>query len=431
MTKRFFDISFPPKKEGEKKKEEVFEKKDKQKNTHFPPSDFSFQKKTRIKLPKVPVKKIFLVFLIFFPLFLFWFSNVKFSKAEIQISPAFEEIKTTEKISVFTNIDNSDFKNKILPGKIFEKEMVFSDQFEATGRTLQKAEGIIRLYNKYTTQEEVWAAGTRFISSEGKVFKSKDKIIVPPAKIQNGKIEPSFVDVPVIAAEGGKEYNIGPSYFSVLAFKGSPRFDKYEGKSTEPMKGGGEVLEVKKEDLENGEKILMERINGKMNDILKNEVSSDFQFLLNNFSVEKIEKKSSAKEGDKVEKFNLEIKVRVKTIIFKKEEVLRFTENLFLSQIPKEKELDKKSIQLEFEGENFNLEKEKMSFLLKASAKTFYKFDVAALKKGIAGKKINEAKMFLTLQPGISRIKINIFPFWIKKIPEDLNKIKIIYPQVD
>jgi len=160
----------------------------------------------------------------FFVLIFLFLLSFRFSKAEIKIWPEVETRNFRAKITVDKTAENPDFKNNILPGKIFEAEKTVSEEFPASGRVLKKAEGIIRLYNNFSTQNENWLDGTRFVSSDGKLFKSKDKISVPAAYIKNGKIIPSFVDVPVIAAEGGADYNIGPSKFSIVAFRGTPRY---------------------------------------------------------------------------------------------------------------------------------------------------------------------------------------------------------------
>jgi hypothetical protein len=53
------------------------------------------------------------------------------------------------------------------------------------------------------------------------------------------------------------------------------------------------------------------------------------------------------------------------------------------------------------------------------------------MKKAIAGKKLEEAKSFLLNQKEISKAKIEIFPFWIKKIPDDIKRIEISYSLID
>lgn len=417
MIKKISDISLPKK---EKEEIKVSPQKIRAKRT-LP----------KIRFFKRPSKN-FLVFLFLIILGIFVFlGSLKFSKVKIEIWPKEEEIKLKEKITVDTSIENPDFQNKLIRGDLIEKEETISEQFPATGNFLKKAEGTIRVFNEYSTQDEIWREGTRFVSSEGKVFKSKNKIQVPGAKIKNGKIEPSFVDVPVEALEGGSEYNIPPSDFSIVAFKGSPRYFKFYGKSFVPMQGGGKFPQVKKEDLENAEKILVEKTKEKAKEILKSEISPEFLFDEGNISIEILEKNFSAKEGEVVDKFNFSVKFKIKTIVFKKEDLLQFSKRQFISQLVKEKEMEEKSLKVDYKAEVLKLDLGKIDLSLDIVAKVYPKIDFLQLKKGLAGKKVEETKIFLLSKPEVSKVKINLFPFWINRIPEDMKRIEIFYSFID
>lgn len=408
MAKKIFDIS-------PKKIEKIPEKKE------LP----SFQKpKFQISLPKISLKGSFFIFFLILAIIGFLIS-FRFSKAKIKIWPETETSNFREKIEVNLKIEKSDFKNKILTGKIFEAEKNFSEEFSATGKSLKKAEGIIRLYNAFSTQPETWLAGTRFISSDGKLFKSKDKISVPGAEIKNGKIVPSFVDVPVIAAEGGSEYNIGPSHFSILAFKGTPRYFKFYGESFEPMKGGGEFPQVKKEDLERAENSLTEKAKTELKEILKNQIPSDFVFLDNASEIKILNKSSSAKEGQEVDKFNFQIQAKIRNISFKKDEAEELAKKIILSQIPKGKSIFKESLKIDYSIENIDFDLGKMNLSLAISIKTYPEIDLNSLKEALREKSLNETKIFLENQPNIKKSEISIFPFWLNHLPKDLEKIEI------
>jgi hypothetical protein len=424
MPKKVFDI-LPPKKEKKEKilivKKEAPTLKEKPKSKiHFP----------KITLPKISFRKVILSFLILLLVSAFIFS-FQFSKAEIKIWPEVEEVNFVEIITVDTKAENLDLNKKTIPGKFFETEETFSNSFTSSGKVLKKAEGTIRLFNEYTTQDEVWKEGTRFVSSDGKLFKSKDKIYVPGAKIKNGKIEASFVDVPVIAAEGGPQYNIGPSDFSVIAFKGSPRYFKYYGKSFEPMKGGGEFPVVTKEDLEKAEKELLNLANQKVKEVLEKKVGGEFSFSPEAVEISILEKNSSEKEGDEKEKFDFQIKAKIKTIIFSKNDLSNFAKGYLASKIQPEKEFYQPSLKIDLKGEVKNFELGKASFQMRISGKVYPKIDPLSIKKTIAGKSLEETKFFLLNQKEISKSKIEIYPFWIKKIPDDIKRIEISYPLID
>jgi hypothetical protein len=424
MVKKLIDISSP---KVSKEKKEVFEKSELLVISREPEKPKEIKPKAKKKFPLKSIIFLAIVFLLITGVLI----SFKFSRAEIKIWPELEDVSFVETIILDVNAQNLNLEKKIIPGKVFETEESFSDSFNSSGKILKKSEGIIRLFNEYTTQEEVWKEGTRFVSSDGKLFKSKDKIIVPGAKIKNGKMEPSFVDVPVVAAEGGEAYNIGPSDFSVVAFKGSPRYFKYYGKSFQPMKGGGEFPQVTKEDLEKAEKQLIEKASEKSKEILEQKIGKDFTFSSDILEISILEKNSSTKEGEEKEKFDFQIKVKIKTIIFSKEILSKFAQNYLISKISAEKEIYPQSIDVDLKGEVKNFELGKANLQAKISGKVYLKLDQLALKKSIAGKSLNETRILLTNQKGILRTKIEIFPFWIQKIPENINKIEVSYPNID
>jgi hypothetical protein len=418
MPSKILDI-LPP---GEKKKEEAAKKEVLKKEK----PEFKF----KITFPKFTLKKG-LVFLPLFVLLFFFTLSFRLSKVEIKIWPEVETPNFRAKITVDKEIENPDFNAKVIPGKIFEVEKNVSGEFSSSGKVLKKAEGIIRLYNNFTTQDENWLSGTRFVSSDGKLFKSKDKISVPGAQIKNGKMIPSYVDVSVIAAEGGADYNISPSKFSIIAFRGTPRYTKYYGESFEAMLGGGEVPQVKKEDLENAQNFLIEKAKTESKAALKEMIPSEFLFSEDALETKILEKFSLTKERTEVEKFNFQVKAKSTTLAFKRADLNNFAKDLILSQISEGKKLFEESLRIEYSPETTNYETGKISLSLNFSAKIYSEIDVNVFKKGLIGKSLTETRTFLENQPDIIRSEVRFFPFWIKNIPGDIEKIKIQYPLIN
>ena len=236
------------------------------------------QEEKKEELPKkIKVNWVWLLVLLF--LIIVAVTGFKIPKAEVKIWPEKETVYFKTNITLDTGVDTPDFENEIIPGYFFEIEESLSETFSSSGEALKRAEGIIRLYNEHTTKSENWLAGTRFVSSEGKLFKSKDKILVPGAEIQNGKMTASYVDVLVEAAEPGEEYNIGPSHFSIVAYKGTAKYTKYYGESFEAMKEGGSSFEVTAQDIEKAEKSLTDKVKEKGLTALEGKIRDEFVFL--------------------------------------------------------------------------------------------------------------------------------------------------------
>ncbi len=423
MAKKIFDIlpPKPPTTFREEKKPPVVEQ-------------VTLPKPIREKVfrvpPKISLKKSFFLFILVLIIVGFLLS-FKFSQAEIKIWPETDTVSLKTKLTIEKTIKTPDFQNKIIPGEIFEIEKTISQEFPSSGRLLKKAEGTIRLYNEFTTNDENWLAGTRFVSSDGKLFLSKNKIAVPGAEVKNGKMVPSSVDVPVIAAEPGSDYNIGPSHFSIVVFRGTPRYTKFYGESFQAMTGGGDSFQVTKEDLEKAENVLTDRAKTESKEVLKNKIPAEFFFLEDAVETKILDKSSSAKAGTEVEKFNFQVKVKSTTISFKKADAANFAKEFIRAQIPQDELLYQESLKIDYTPEVVNLELGKLSLSLNFSAKIYPAIDESALKKGLTGKSLSETKIFLENQPKILRSETRLSPFWVKSLPQNMERIKVKYPLID
>jgi hypothetical protein len=409
MRRKFADIRI-------KREKEFFEKEEfREKRKDFKKTDFEKKEKFKKILNFLGIVLIFG--------FIFYFLILSFQKVKITIKAKPQEISFKEQILADSKISEIDFSQKTIPGKILEFETEISESFPCTGEALRKAEGKIKLYNGYTTEDEVWRKNTRFISSEGKIFLSKDQIFVPGAKIKEGKLEPSVVEVPVIAQEGGEEYNIGPSKFSVLAFKGTERFFKYWGESTEPMKGGGKVKVLSKEDIENAKKNFDKKIEEKIKEVIKEKSKTEGVVPENCFTFSVLEEKFSKNEGEVCENFEAKAKVKIKTLVLKESDVNVVAENLIANKLSTKEKILKKKINLNCEGKDF--EKGLFSLSLEIKGATFkdLESEINDLKRKIAGRSIQEAKAILESMDVEGKIKI--FPRFLRKIPENFDKIEI------
>lgn len=347
------------------------------------------------------------------------------AKTQVVIWPATEVFEVSETVIVDVSLQAPDFGAKAIPGRVFQAENVVSDEFASEGSVLKKAEGVLRLYNSYTTQTETWLKGTRFVSSEGKLFLSKDRIQVPGATITGGRLTSSFIDVPVVAAEGGEEYNIGPSKFSVAAFRGTARFTSYYGESSSAMAGGGVFKQVTQDDLERAQSALKEKAAAAAQKEISGMTTAGFILLPAAVETEVLENVPSVEPGAEVEKFNLEIKTRTKGLAFEKMHIENYLKDVFLAQVPPEKSVHQESIKFEYQAKSTNLNNGKMTLGLAASANVYRQLDLDSLKIALAGRSLEEARVLLAGQPEIVRSEVETFPFWLRKIPKNLDRIKV------
>lgn len=405
--KKIFDI-IPPKKENIdsvliKKKDDLSKKRER--------AAFLSQKK--------------LIFLLITFIFLGVFIHITFSQAEIKIWPETELLSFKDEIIINSNTKESNFSNKIISGEIIEEEKETIQEFPATGSVSKKAKGIVRVYNAYSTSSQVFVATTRFVSASGKLFRTPKKIVIPGGHYEKGKLVPGQIDIEIIADQPGEDYNIEPTTFSIPGLAGHAKFTFFYAKSFSPMIGGGIKAQVTETDLENAEKALLDSLKKETKKTLLLKAEPEYYLLEKTLKQETIESSSSIKAETEVERFSYKMKLKSKALAFKKQDLRDFIEDYISSQIPADKKLHNESIQISYSVETINSEANKVNLSLDFSANIYPALDISVFKDALSDKLFNEAKKLLENQDGIASFQIELWPFWLKKIPKNIERIDI------
>ncbi len=352
-------------------------------------------------------------------------------EAEIEIWPETESLTFETKATIDSEGKNVDVSNKVIPGKTIVVEKTVSEEFPSSGEILKekKAEGIIRVYNAYSTSSQALVSNTRFISAEGKLFRSLERVTIPGGKYEGGKLVPGELDVKVVADQSGPEYNITATTFSIPGFAGTAKYTKFYGKSSENMTGGlrEKVPQVTQEDLYLAQKTLEERALKESDTALKEKISSDplLVLLKEAQASEILETFSLARPKEELEKFNFQVKAKSEALVFSTQDIENFIKDFILSQIPESKKLHQESLKTNYLPETINLKTGKIILSLKAEAKIYSDINQTDLKRNLGRKSLAEAKIFLENQPHITKTQVRFWPFWVKKVPEDADKIEI------
>lgn len=107
-----------------------------------------------------------------------------------------------------------------------------------------KASGKVVIYNAYNGNSQRLIKNTRLETPDHKIFRIRDSVVVPGARVVNGAVTtPGSVLAVVDADLPGKEYNIGLADFTIPGFKESKdieRYAKFTARSVEtsPIQGG-------------------------------------------------------------------------------------------------------------------------------------------------------------------------------------------------
>ncbi|MEK7503813.1 MAG: hypothetical protein AAB577_02415 [Patescibacteria group bacterium] len=341
-------------------------------------------------------------------------------KAEISFWP--KKSPLAVKTQVVIGID--------IPGEVKTQECPFSQEFPATGiKSLSvKANGMIRVYNAYSTQAQILIANTRFVSADGKLFRISQKIVIPGAHYEGSKLIPGYLDTKVEAGEAGEEYNIGPSTFSLPALAGTPRYTAFYAQSSGSMTGGlkSQTTQVTDGDLSSAKDSFSATALDSCKKALQSSLSPE-DHLVNEEAIksEIIDINTIAKTGQAVAKFTLNIKVAATALVFKKSDLEGFAKTYIATKVPEGKQLDQNSVALSYLPEDVDLPKGKIVLNVEISAEIYPTIDENSIKTAVTSQRPDEVSVSLKRFPDIDNFQIRLWPFWVNKTPSGVEKITL------
>ncbi|MBU1102428.1 baseplate J/gp47 family protein [Patescibacteria group bacterium] len=350
-------------------------------------------------------------------------------KAEIVINPKIEPIVQDLSVSAEKNIVKSDVVLGKIPAQLIRLDKKASKDFPATGeRQLNdKATGTITIYNEFSSTPQTLVEKTRFVSSDGKVFRITKTIVVPGAKIEEGKIIASSIDAQVQADQAGEEYNIGPSDFKIPGFQGSPKYNAFYAKSKTAMTGGavGLAKVISQNDFDKAKADLWQSLQPAIKQEIKSQVSPELKLLEGAAKEEVSSFEAIGSVGDKAESFNLSIKGTATVLVFDENDIFSLAAKKVNEKLADNKILDEGANAVEYSDLQSDFNKGQLAFKVKITQRLVWKVDADNISRLIAGKNESQIKAALGQKEEVEKARILFWPFWVKSVPVNLDKIKI------
>ena len=351
-------------------------------------------------------------------------------KAEISIKTKSEPINFETGLIADKNINTVDVQNGVIPAQFFQNESEESKTFPSTGEkeVSEKARGKVVIYNQYSSGEQTLVKTTRLRSEDGKIFRLTDTVIIPGATIEEGKIVASSREVYVEADEPGEAYNIGPTKFTIPGFEGTPKYSGFYGQSKSAMTGGakGKVKVATQSDIDGAMQIVSLELQNKAKEEFLEKIPKELKFLEQSLTLETLEASSSLKADQIGKEFTITMKVKAWGAAIKEDDILTVVKEGIKKKISQDNFLIPSSIKIDYGKVAVNEEKSKINFSCSVQAEAGFNLDEEKLKKELAGKSEIDFRQYLSSLPEVDVAKVTFWPFWVKKIPSNTNKIKII-----
>ncbi len=422
------------KKSESKKIEEEFKKLDK-KIEDFEEKEekqFKYEKKgrkeKRFRLKKRPAVTYGLLGALVVLLGIAVYLAIEFlPKAEIKVITEKTEWSYVDSVAADKNLTKIDISQKQIPAEVFSTKKNFNFSFPATGKKLveQKAGGKITIYNAYSSDPQILVANTRFSTPDAKIFRLEQKIVVPGAKIVEGKIISSSIEAKVIADQPGPQYNIGPvSHFSIPGFQGTAKYQGFYASSQESMTGGfiGDKAFPTEEDIKKAREKAVKDLKDYIDSFLSLQIPPEFKTIEGSRQFN-ILKEEVNKEVDEKGNFTVFLEGESLNIAFRESDLKDLLENIVQEGLGVNFRI--KSYKLEYGVGRPDFRQGRISFAINFQGVFEEPFDVESFKQKALNKNEKELKTLVSTLPNIQKITISFWPFWVKRVPDDLKRVKV------
>lgn len=348
-------------------------------------------------------------------------------RADIKIIAEKSEWRYNDSVTAAKNINAVSLNDKKIPAEVFSQTRNNNLLFLASGEKYieRKAGGKIIIYNAYSSDKQTLVANTRFSTPDGKIFRLVDKIVIPGAKIIEGKITPSSIEAAVVADKAGEEYNIGPmDYLSIPGFRDSPKYKGFYAESKEPMTGGfiGEMAVPTDEDIKKAKEKNRQILQQTLSSFVLSQIPDGFKNLEGSEEF-KILKETVNEKTDDAGNFSVFSEANFSIIAFHEEDV----KNLMTELAKKElgSELDVKEYRLEYGASRTDFNNGTMSFPINYEGVFWQPLNIVEFKESVKNKKEAELRAMVFVLPRVEKATVSFWPFWVKKAPADVKRIKV------
>jgi hypothetical protein len=276
-------------------------------------------------------------------------------------------------------------------------------------------------------------ATTRFLSSDGKLFRLVDGITIPGMETVSGELVPGKVEAQVIADEGGESFNIGADKFSIPGFQGSgsEKYAKFYAKSEEAMTGGGNGDQTANYITDSDIDIAKTKVLTKLRDDIKKkleEVAGEEVIILDD-AIEEEEPvyKLSNSSGDVVDSFDITIETKVKAIVVAKNDLNSMISTMIAKAKNGTTNIDENSIVLDFGKANVDFENGTIDIKFHAIAEIIPNLSLEEIKEEILGKNNDELASYLSTFSDIREANVEYWPSFINgQIPSLSSRVEIV-----
>lgn len=296
-------------------------------------------------------------------------------------------------------------------------------EFEATGEKDlgEKAEGTLRV-SKLTQNSETVPAGSRFIASGGRVFITQTSVVIPASIICFPAFCAQSVDVDVVAEAPGASYN------GVTGSAAGP--NGVNGTFQGATSGGTTKMAkvVSADDIERAKGQLVGASTNEARAALIKKFTNDEIIVDGSFTVERSEPVSSPAIDEEVAegvKPTLTVSTTYTIHAVPKSELEVYLKASLTSKLDDAQKIYSTGIEGATLSGFDQAEDGTMTATVTATGRSGPEIDETVIKERVRGMIYGEVQQDLQSMPGIKEVDVEFSYFWVRRVPNDMNKITI------
>lgn len=346
-------------------------------------------------------------------------------KADIVISVKLDSASVDSQVTGKTSATAVDLENGIIPAVLVSSKQEVTESYTASGSGLvsnQKSHGTVTIYNAYSSSAQPLVATTRFLTTEGKLFRLVKGVTVPGTRLENGQVKNGEVTAEIAADESGGGGNIGPATFNIPGFKSSGvKYEKIYAVSTVAMTGGGngssESKVITDADIATAKNKILTALNDKLEEDMKKSDGEDMLILDGAMNGSDVVYKISNSAGDVADSFQITASTEAKALVVSQKNLTGAIAEILSKGIPG-KSIDPASIKTDFSRSNVDFANGTLDIKFHAVGKINPDFTSAIVKKAILGKNEEQLKAYFSNLSNIEKVEINYWPPFVNgRIP--------------
>ena len=310
---------------------------------------------------------------------------------------------------------------------MFSAERTLTLTFPSSGvkEVSRYARGVLVVYNAYSSEPQPLVAQTRFQTADGKIFRLAKSVVVPAAKITEGKIQPSSIETEVVADKPGAEYNAGPTpYLSVPGFRNTPKYQGFYGEIRASFSGGfvGTVAVPTEGDIRKAKTEVKEKLENAMIAALQTEIPKEFK-LIDGARTFRLLQEGVTEEADASGNFGVTSRGSMHMVAFREATVNNAMEAKMKKEFGENYLFSESTVGYREARADFTAGS--LAFTIDFKGVAVQPVDAAAIKNAVAGMNEEDLRATLSAVPGLERAEVLFWPFWVKRVPRDARRVTV------